>query len=314
MHIDVSVIIVSWNVRNLLRVCLNSLFKETKDIRFEVILIDNVSTDGSASMVVNEFPEVTLIENKVNRGFAAACNQGVKIARGNYILLLNPDTVVIDGAVQKTVSYADEHSDAGVVGCQVLLNDTEIQKTCFSYPSIAGLLIQKTGLRRVFSHSRLFGWIDYGWWDRTTEKEVDVVSGMYMLVRREVIASVGLLDEAYFVYAEETDWCYRIKKAGWKIVFTPSARIIHIDGGNKSTDLVKIKMFVQMQKSLLIFYKKNYGFFSWLLAKIIYTISMLLRYISFKILSFVKNTQRVQNKVEQASAAIRFHIFAKEPK
>lgn len=314
MSLDVSVIIINWNTREILCNCLRSVYQQTQDVVYEVIVIDNASSDGSAETVKCEFPQVILVENSDNRGFAAANNQGMKIAKGRYVLLLNPDTIVLDGAIQKSVSYADNHADIGVLGCQVWRNENEIQQTCFSFPSIIGLIIQKMSLRRLFPRSWIFGWVDYGWWDRTSPMDVDVVSGMYMLVRREVIEFVGLMDEDYFVYAEETDWCHRIKKAGWRCAFTPVARIIHLDGGNKSTDLVKVKMYVQMQKSILIFYKKRCGFVSWRIAKLIITISMLIRYAVFRFMTFLRRDERSSKIAAQSLAAVRFHFLGVEPR
>jgi GT2 family glycosyltransferase len=312
--LDVSVIIVNWNTRDILRDCLRSVYEQTGGVTFEVIVVDNASDDGSAEMVKQEIPQVILIENKENRGFAAANNQGMAIANGRYILLLNPDTIVLDGAIQKSVVFADYHPDIAVVGCQVWLNEHEIQRTCFAFPSVVEFIFQKMGLRRLFPRSRSFGWIDYGWWDRTTPMDVDVVSGMFMLVRKSAIEQVGGMDEDYFVYAEETDWCFRFKKAGWKCVFTPTARIIHIDGGNKSTDLVKIKMYVQMQKSVLIFYKKRCGFASWLIAKLLFMFSMFIRYTVFGLLAILKRDDRSSKIAAQSLAAIQFHCFGVEPR
>ena len=309
---DVSIIIVNWNTRDILRDCLASVYAQTRDISYELIVVDNASYDGSVGMIKNEFPEVVLIENHNNAGFAAANNQGMRIAQGRYFLLLNPDTIVLEGAIQKTVFFTDNHPDIGVVGCQVWLDEKEMQLTCFAFPSLSGFIIQKIGLRRFFPKSRLFGRINYGWWDRTSQMDVDVVTGMYMLVRREAVDQVGLMDEDYFVYAEETDWCYRFRKSGWRCVFTPEARIIHLDG--KSTSQVSIKMFVQMQKSVLIFHKKQRGLFSWLGVKLVYIFSMLSQYISFSSLLFFHKQDTFQKKCDQAIAALKFHLLGMEPK
>lgn len=311
---DVSIIIVNWNTRDILRDCLNSVYKQTQGIAFEMIVVDNASSDGSATMVKREFPEAVLIENSQNRGFAAANNQGIKIAKGRYVLLLNPDTIVLDGAIQKTVAYADNHSDIGVLGCQVWLNENEIQKTCFSFPSISGLLVQKLGLFHMFPKSRIFGWIDYYWWDRTTLMDVDVVSGMFMLVRTSAIEQVGMMDEDYFVYAEETDWCWRFQQAGWRCVFTPSARIIHLDGGSKSTEQISVKMYVQQQKSLLIYFIKQRGRFSWMIAKAIYIISMMSRVAVFLAIASISQDDKAPKKAVRSLAALKFHLFGSEPK
>jgi hypothetical protein len=311
---DVSIIIVNWNTRDILRDCLKSIYSQINNISYELIVVDNASTDGSATMVKKEFPKVILIENFRNAGFAAANNQGMQIATCRYFLLLNPDTIILDGAIQKTVMFADEHTDIGVLGCQVWLNEKEIQQTCFSFPSLPGLIFQEAGLRRLFPQSHFLGRSNYGWWDRRNEMDVDVVSGMYMLVRREAVNQVGLMDEDYFVYAEETDWCYRFWKAGWRCTFTPKARIIHLDGGSKSTAQISKKMFVQMQKSMLIFYKKQKGCGSWLCAKSIFLLSMLFKYLIFTVLSFFKKNNSFYKKSQQTLAALMFHLLRIEPR
>lgn len=310
--IDVSVLVVSWNTCEILQNCLQSIYDQTKNISFEVIVIDNCSSDGSAKMVRTVFPRATLIENNGNSGFAKANNQGMAIAKGKYVLLLNPDTVVLEGAIQKAFSYAEDHVGAAVVGCQVWLNEEEIQQTCFAFPSVWGILVMKLGLRRLFPRSRVFGWIDYGDWDRKKERVVDVVSGMFMLVRQTAIDQVGVMDEDYFIYAEETDWCCRFHRAGWQCLFTPIARIIHLDGGNKSTDLVKTKMYVQMQKSILIYLRKQRGRLSWCTAKGIYIFSMLLRYVCNLGMSCAGNA-KASRKRAQSLAALRYHFSGREP-
>jgi len=311
---DVSIIIVNWNTKDILRDCLMSVYAQTQNITYELIVVDNASFDGSAEMVKKEFPAVILIENIRNAGFAAANNQGMQIANGRYFLLLNPDTIILDGAVQKTSTFADEHTDIGVLGCQVWINEQEIQQTCFSFPSLSGLLFQETGLRRLFPNSRFFGRSNYGWWDRKNQLDVEVVSGMYMLVRRKAVEQVGMMDEDYFVYAEEADWCYRFWKADWRCVFTPEARIIHLDGGSQSTAQISVKMFVQMQKSMLIFFRKQKGIGSWLCAKSVFLFSMFFKYFIFLGLSVLKKNESFLKKSKQALAALKFHLFRLEPK
>ena len=241
----VSVIIVSWNTRDLLRECLKTVLRETQNLACEVLVVDNASEDGTVEMLAGEFPHVRVTANPSNRGFAAANNQALSVAQGRYCLLLNPDTLILDRAIERAVSFAEHHPQHAVVGCQVMEDENTIQRTCFSFPSAWGLLLDTVGLSAVLPRSRVFGRGKIGWWDRTTEREVDVVSGMFMLVRRDAIVQVGLMDEDYFVYAEETDWCFRFWRAGWRCVFTPQARIIHLDGGGKSTSQVSVKMFVQ---------------------------------------------------------------------
>lgn len=311
---DVSVVIVNWNTRDMLRDCLRSVYEQTRDIAFEVIVVDNASKDGSTAMVRAEYPQTVVIENRENRGFASANNQAMASCRGRYVLLLNPDTIVLDGAVQKTVVYADAHPDAGIVGCQVWENESVIQQTCARFPSVWSTFVQAVGLYRLFPWSCWVGRERLPDWNRDTEREVDVVSGMYMLVRREAIEAVGMMDEDYFVYAEETDWCWRFWKAGWRCVFTPVARIIHRDGGSKSTEQVSVKMFVQMQKSLLIFHRKQRGIFSWLAVKMIYTFFMFLRFLCFEARSILGRNGPSSRKAAQSLAALKFQLLRTEPK
>jgi GT2 family glycosyltransferase len=310
---DVSVVIVSWNTRDILRDCLHSIFQQTRKVSFEVFVIDNNSGDGSAEMVRSEFPKVKLIENKENRGFAAANNQAIRIASARYTLLLNPDTIVLDDAISRCVGYADLHTDVGVVGCQVLEDEDRISPTSFSFPTPMTVFLELSGLSRAFPRSRLFGRPEYGWWDRTTEQDVDVIAGMFMLVRREAIAQVGLLDESFFLYYEETDWCYRLSRAGWRRVFIPCARIVHLDGGRKSTSQIRIKMFVQMQKSAVIYFRKNLGVAAWAALKGIYVVSNTVRMVIWFVLSVATNDPHTRHKSLAAKAALRYHFLGVEP-
>ena len=305
---DVSIVIVSWNTRDILSDCLRSVFEQTKEVSFEVFVIDNSSHDGSADMVRAEFPRVKLIENAQNRGFAAASNQGLRLASGRYTLLLNPDTLILDDAISRCVRYADLHSDVGVVGCQVLEDENRISNTGFSFPTPLNLFLALSGLSRAFPRSRLFGRPELGWWDRDSEQDVDVVAGMFMLVRREAIAQVGLMDKSYFVYSEETDWCYRFSRAGWRRVFTPSARIVHLDGGGKSTSQVSSKMFVQMQKSSMIYHRKNLGLAAWASVKGIYVVSNAVRMVLWFASSIINRDPHTRNKSAAAKAALRYHF------
>jgi hypothetical protein len=313
-RLDVSIVIVNWNTREFLRDCLSSIYAQTRDVSFEVIVVDNASSDGSAAMIREECPQAVLIANERNRGFAAANNQAMAVAKGRYMLLLNPDTIVLDGAVQKSVAYADKRSDIGVVGCQVWENESVIQQTCARFPSVWSTLVLAAGLCRMFPRSRLLGSERMVGWKRDDERDVEVVSGMFMLVRREAIDDVGLMDEDYFVYAEETDWCHRFWKAGWRCVFTPTARIIHRDGGSKSTEQVSVKMYVQMQKSLLIFQRRRRGLFAWLGVKTVYTVSMVLRYLCFAGRSLLSRSGPSKRKRDQSLAALKFHLFGIEPR
>lgn len=304
----VSVIVVNWNTRDILDDCLASIARETT-LPHEVIVVDNASTDGSAEMVRTRHPNVRLIANDVNRGFAAANNQGLRIARGDKALLLNPDTIVLDGAIDRMVAWLDAHPDVGCVGCQVMEDETTIQRTGFSDPGPLNLALVEFGLHRLAPRHRFFGRSEYGDWDRRSERDVDVVSGMFMLVPRPVLDRVGLLDEAFFIYAEEADLCRRIRDAGWRCVFAPEARILHLDGGSKSTAQIRSRMYVQMQKSKMIYLRKHYGKGGALAGRSIFVVSSLLRLLA----STMGRSANVQARHRLAVAALRYHCLGREP-
>ncbi len=223
--------------------------------------MDNASADDSAAMVREEFPHVRRIENAENRGFAAANNQGIALAAGRYVLLLNSDTVVLDQAIARTVAFADAHPDAAVVGCRALNADRTLQRTCSMYPSLLNLMLSSTYLYKAFPRSRIFGREHMTWWDHDDAREVEVISGCFMLIRRAAIEQVGTMDEGFFMYAEETDWCYRFRQAGWKVLFAPDGQIVHL--GGKSSEQVKSEMTLQLRSGILRFLRKHRSFLSY---------------------------------------------------
>lgn len=305
---DVSVIIVSYNTRELTLECLRSVYAQTRDVTFEVFVVDNASADGSAAAIAAEFPQVHLIANADNRGFAAANNQALRLARGRYFLLLNPDTLVLENAIGKMTAYMDAHPDVGIAGCQVLIDEHTVQQTCFRFPNPWLHLLRATGLPALFPRSAVLNPDRYGGWQRDSERDVEVVSGMFLMVRRKAVEQIGLMDEDYFVYAEEADWCFRFRRHGWCCRFTPVARIIHRDGGSHSTRQVSAQMFVQQQKSVLIFHRKNRGWWSWALAKVLFTLSMLPRYVIFRLRSAATRDSRAAHRAHCARAALSFHL------
>lgn len=272
---DVSIVIVNWNTSDILRDCLSSIFEQTYNIEYEIIVVDNASTDGSVEMVRREFPQVVLIENSGNRGFAAANNQGIAVAKGRYVLLLNSDTIVLDNAIAKSVAFADANPEAAVAGCRVLNSDRTLQRTCFMFPSILNMLLSSSYLYKLFPKSTFFGRERMTWWDRNDVREVDAVTGCFMLVKREAVEQVGLMDERFFMYGEETDWCYRFKQAGWKMVFTPDAEIIHL--GGQSSKKVAVEMSLQLRGSILHFFKKHRSSLEYRLARFLVLIFFAVR-------------------------------------
>jgi GT2 family glycosyltransferase len=306
---QVSVIIVNWNTRQLLADCIRSIREQTV-ARHEVIVVDNCSTDGSPTMVRTDFPDVVLIENRDNRGFAAANNQGLAVATGEYLLLLNPDTVVLDGAIDKMLAWLAAHPGVGCVGCQVLEGPDVIQRTCFADPGPVNQTIVELGLMRLGGP---FGRPWYADWDRKTEREVDVVSGMFMLMPRDVFLRVGPLDDGFFIYAEEADWCRRIRKAGFTCVFAPVAQIVHLDGGSKSTAQIKSRMFVQKQKSHIYYVRKHDGAAAALAVRAMFVTSAALRFALFGVMRMFRGDDTTKARMRLSRAALAYHLLGREP-
>lgn len=227
---DLSIIVVNYNTVELLRGCLNSIVEETRDVTYEIIVVDNASTDGSRAMLEKEFPQVVKIYNPDNKGFAAANNQGIKECRGDYILLLNSDTIILDRAIQKTLAFMKRNLEAGIVGCKLLNNDKTLQPSCMSFPSLWNLFSEAFFLYILFRRTEPFGSYYLSYFDYDQIRSVDVVKGAFMMVRREIFDTIGLLDESYFMYTEETDFCYRAKQHGYQVFFIPTAEIIHLGG------------------------------------------------------------------------------------
>ncbi len=293
--LDVSVVIVNWNTRDLLQKCLRQLYQETAGVAFEVIVVDNASKDDSVSVVEKEFPKVRLIKNKTNRGFAAANNQAIKVSKGRFVLLLNSDTIILDNAITKAVSFADVHPDAAVVGCRVLKPDNTVQLTCFMFPSVLNMFLSTTYLYKLFLKNRFFGREQMSWWNRDDVRQVDVVTGCFMLVRRRAIEQVGLMDERFFVYGEETDWCYRFRQNGWKILFTPDVQIIHFAG--QSSKQMASKMTLQLRGSILQFMHKHRSWFEYKLAYVLIWLFFALRVPVWLITFIVKRTDYCRAKL-----------------
>lgn len=263
--IDVSIIIVNWNTRDVLRECLQSVYRGLGALNAEVLVVDNGSTDQSPEMVAQEFPQVGLIANPDNRGFAAANNQALSVARGRYFLLLNSDTIVLADVLTASLKYMDANRKVGVLGCRVLNDDGSVQLTCSRFPTLVNLVLLTSGLFRL-SKPRFCGRYQILDWQRDSERDVDTVTGCYMWVRREAVEDTGLLDESFFFYGEETDWCKRFWKAGWKLRFAPVGEIVHY--GSLSSRKCNHRRDVMLTSGLVRFHRKHGGIwpaiFAWL--------------------------------------------------
>ena len=250
---DLSIIIVSWNVQDMLADCLRSIDQYHGTLEIETIVIDSASSDGSAEMVKTNFPDVTLHPQTENVGFVRGNNIGLKVAAGRYLMLLNPDTQVHAHALQKLVALLDEQSEVGIVGPHTLNPDGTHQSTRRRFPSIMTGLFESTWLQKLAPLDSFYvrDLPDAGTFD------VDWVQGSALMMRREVYEKIGGLDESYVMYFEELDWCKRAKKAGWRVLYVGDAYITHHGGG--SADQVQTQKHVHFQQSKLRYFRKFYG-------------------------------------------------------
>lgn len=253
---DLTIVVVSWNVRELLRACLVSIDRGRGALSLQVIVVDNASTDGSAEMVAGEFPWVELIASAENVGFPAGNNLGLARARGRHVLLLNPDTEVIGDALPTLVAYLDAHPDVGVVGPQLRNADGSVQSSRRRFPTLATAFFESTWLEGLAPRGLLDRYYVRDQADDATSA-VDWVVGAALMVRGEVVQQVGPLDEGYFMYSEELDWCRRICDAGWRVVYLPAAQIVHHYG--KSSEQAVTARHIQFQRAKLRYFRKFHG-------------------------------------------------------
>lgn len=226
----VSVIVVSYNTARLTLDCLRSVYDHAGDVKIEILVVDNASNDGSADAIRTAFPEVTLIENERNTGFGAANNTAMAATKGRYFLLLNSDAYLAANALAGMVACLDHHPDAAVVGPRLLNSDGSLQPSCFRFPSPGRAWLENLWLSAALPNHPQIG--DYRRWAHDAERAVDFVIGACMLVRRAAYEQVGGFDERFFMYGEESEWQRRFAEAGWKTVFTPEARVVHLGGGS----------------------------------------------------------------------------------
>lgn len=257
--VDLSIVIVSWNTRELLKDCLNSINQYTKGISYEVFVVDNASSDGSADMVRQFFPDVHVISNLENAGFSKANNQAIKISKGRYVSLLNPDTLLIEDVFTPLIKYADDRAEIGAIGPKILSRDGKrIDKGCARrLPNLYFEFCRLSGLSGRFPKSRIFGSECTYTVDHTNSRYVDGLSGSCMVVRRTTIDDVGLMDENQFMYGDDIDWCMRFLNAGWKIYYYANASIIHY--GGESAKQVTLSTILQAEKARIYYYRKYNG-------------------------------------------------------
>ena len=286
----IDIIIVSYNTVDYTLRAIASVYEETKDIKFNLIVVDNDSQDGSPQQIKQKYPDVMLIESKCNLGFARGVNLGASYASGDYILLLNPDTVVLDHAINNLVNFAEENPNSGIWGGITLNNDHTINThNAWSEESIFTLFNSILGLNRLFKGSCFFNRANYGCWKRDSIKKVDVLQGSFFLTSKSLWDKLRGLDERFFMYAEEADYCYRAKQLGYHPLITPNAKIIHHGGGSEKNLSGKM---IKLLTGKVTFIKKHHSVSKQHIMKSLLFIYVFNKLILSTLISFIKPNKK----------------------
>ncbi|MDP2585334.1 MAG: glycosyltransferase [Candidatus Levybacteria bacterium] len=269
--LDLSIVIVNYNAKEFLRKCLTSIVGNVRNVQYEVIVVDNNSSDKSSEMIRKEFPQIKLIANTENKGFSKANNQGIKISKeSRYILFLNPDTVIQKQTIEEMIGFMDTYKDAGASTCRLVMANGKIDDASHrGFPTPWNSLCHFAGLSRIFPKSQIFAGYNLGWMNLEKTHEIDALAGAFMLVRRSAGEEVKWWDEDYFFYGEDIDFCYMLKQKGWKVYYVPTVSITHykgVSGGIKSVSKAITTASEETKKratkwrfeAMRIFYKKHY--------------------------------------------------------
>tara|TARA_B100000959_G_C14930481_1_gene603433 strand:+ start:534 stop:1469 length:936 start_codon:yes stop_codon:yes gene_type:complete len=270
--VDLSIVIVNYNAKTYLELCLQSIYKTINGINYEVFVVDNNSSESIEDMMNKNFPDVNLSLNTSNEGFAKANNKAIKKCSGHYILLLNNDTVLLPGAVNVLYSHMEKSLDIGILGPQILTKKKILQESFFKTPDLLTEFIQKTFYNKIIENKEsFFGKRRYLKYQK--EHEVDWITGACMMIRKEAIVDVDLFDDNFFMYFEDADLCCKVRKKGWKVIYTPLAKITHFGGMSRATN--ERKAAKEYRASQLYFYRKHHNKFTFILLKIF----LLLKYL-----------------------------------
>ena len=273
---DISVVIVAWNAKPYLEVCLKSLAEAPPRRSLEILVVDNASSDGTSEMVESRFPHVKLIKSSENLGFSKGNNVAIRQCKGRYIALVNPDVVVFPGCLDALADFLDQNPKVGNVGPRILNPDRSLQSSCRNFPTLWNNFCSASGLATKFKDSRFFAGEHMFYFAHDRMRPVDVIVGCFSFIRRETFEEVGLLDEDLFMYGDDVDWCRRCWNARWQVVFFPGAQAIHDRG--KTTAPYPVRFAVAQQRSVIHYWRKHHGSFGVLGIRSIMLFHQLLRY------------------------------------
>jgi GT2 family glycosyltransferase len=292
--IDISFIIVSWNAKRYLLKCLESLGRTEGNYTSEIIVVDNASTDGSPQALRESAPRVRLVENAKNAGFARANNIGIKLARGRYLCLINSDVEVREGCVTEVLRQMETQPGIGLIGPLLLEGDGQTQISCWGFPSLWNMLCCALALDRIFPSCSLFNGYQMRHFHKDTARDVDILGGAFWLARREAVQEVGLLDEGFFMYGEDMDWCQRFWQKGWRIHFCPQAAAVHYGGASSAN--APIRFSIEMQRANLQYWKKHHSGAAWLAIHFVYGLHLLVRIVGHFGASLVRAKTRAEHQ------------------
>jgi GT2 family glycosyltransferase len=277
MNIDVSICIITYHARDFLRDCLRSIYGTVGSVSFEIIVVDNHSEDGTVEMLRSDFSDVHLLVNDQNTGYTRPNNQAMRVSQGRYILLINPDTLVEPNTITELAGFLDTHPEVGIVGPKVLNRDGTLQKQCRrSEARPWDAICYFSGLSRLFPHDKRFAGYLMTYLDEDLTHEAEAVSGSCMLIRRQVIDQIGYMDENFFAYQEDTDYCRRARLAGWKVFYNPSAQIIHY-GGEGGSKVQPYRGIIEWHRSYYLYYRKHFAKDYPILFSALYYLGMLIK-------------------------------------
>lgn len=308
---DVSVVLVSWNAKGVLRQCLRSVYDTIREATLEVWVIDNNSFDGSPEMVQKEFPKVNLLCTGDNLGFSKANNIGINKSNARYICFINSDVIVLEDCIDLLFRYMDQHPKTGMVGPKILNPDMTLQPSCFALPTPRNIIPFIFGLSRLFPNSRLLGGFAGRYRPYDTIRNVEMLSGCFWMARAIAIQDVGPLDESYFMYMEDFDWCARFWKAGWPIVYYSEAGAIHYKSGSSVNE--PIKNCVERRRSQIHYWKKHHGARGAEYVAVMESIRELLRLIQYAFIYLFKSSRRngLLQMMRESVASVWWLLFGR---
>ena len=289
-QVDISIIIVNWKVRHLLEQCLNSVIADCKDLRVEIFVIDNDSRDGTPEMVMAEYPQVTMISLPRNHGFAAANNLGLRQAKGRYLFLLNPDTEIQPGFFRIALDYLDQHNEVGILGPRILNHDYSLQPSVRRDPKFLSQLLILLKIRNLWSNNKIFNHYFATDFDYNKEQDAEQILGAAMFISRDTFEKIGLLDENFFIWFEEVDYCIRARKQGIIVRYLPSAHLVHY-GGSSFAKQQNFKKQVFFDTSLFYYFCKHRPIWETLIIALMIPVNLIVTFFYAWWLKHYKTTQ-----------------------